>query len=174
MASAKPRDKKVDLPPKGPSNPDPITKERGAHPIEAGVGAAVIGAAAGLSAGMVGGPIGAAAGAVVGGIAGGYAGKGIGEWIDPTTEDRWVREYYDSRPDSERAVNRNLDDYRDAYHYGLSAKCHLGERRYEDVEPNLRSDWDRQRESKKLSWDDARPAIRHAYCRRIEAKNEKK
>ena len=32
--------KKLDLPPKGNRNPDPITNEAGAHPIETGVGAA--------------------------------------------------------------------------------------------------------------------------------------
>ena len=34
-------EKKVDLPPKGPRNADPLTDAPGAHPIETGVGAAV-------------------------------------------------------------------------------------------------------------------------------------
>ena len=32
------RDKKIDLPPRGSRNADPITDEPGAHPIEAGSG----------------------------------------------------------------------------------------------------------------------------------------
>ena len=59
----------------GDANPDPITGEKGAHPIGVGIGTAAGGAAAGAAAGMAAGPVGAVAGAVVGGIAGGLAGK---------------------------------------------------------------------------------------------------
>ena len=38
-------EKKVDLPPKGPRNADPLTDAPGAHPIETGVGATLGGAA---------------------------------------------------------------------------------------------------------------------------------
>ena len=44
------------------------------------------------------GPVGTAVGAIGGGIAGGYAGKGIGELIDPTTEDNWLRDNFKVRP----------------------------------------------------------------------------
>ena len=85
--------KSVDLPPYGPRNPDPITNAPGSHPIETGVGAVIGGVASGMAVGMVGGPVGAVVGAIVGGAAaGGLAGKGVGELIDPTTEDNWIRE----------------------------------------------------------------------------------
>ena len=90
------REKKVDLPPVGSRNPDPITDAPGAHPIETGIGAAVAGAASGVALGAVAGPIAAAVGAAAGAVAGGYAGKGIGELIDPTTEDNWLRENFPS------------------------------------------------------------------------------
>src|ERR1700728_4010015 len=90
-------EKKVDLPPKGERNPDPITNAPGSHPIETGIGAALAGAASGMAVGAVTGPVGAAVGAAIGAVAGGYAGKGIGEIIDPTTEDDWLRENFDSR-----------------------------------------------------------------------------
>jgi hypothetical protein len=32
----------------------------------------------------------------VGAVAGGYAGKGIGEMIDPTRDDRWLRDHFES------------------------------------------------------------------------------
>jgi hypothetical protein len=38
------------------------------------------------------GPVGTATGVAAGAIAGGLAGKGIGELIDPTTEDNWLRD----------------------------------------------------------------------------------
>jgi hypothetical protein len=164
------KDKTADLPPKGPRNPDPITDEPGSHPIETGVGAALGGAAAGLGAGLVGGPVGAAVGAVAGGIVGGLAGKGIGEWIDPTQEEQWVKEYYDSRPDPERANHRDVADYRGPYHYGLTAQREYSGRRFEEVEPNLRSGWDRQEAASQMPWEEARPAVRHAYCCKIDVK----
>ena len=41
--------RKVDLPPKGNRNPDPITDAPGSHPIETGIGAAVAGVATGMA-----------------------------------------------------------------------------------------------------------------------------
>lgn len=90
------RKKKVDLPPKGKRNADPITDAAGSHPIETGIGAAVAGAVGGVAAGAVAGPVAAAVGVAVGALAGGYAGKGIGEVIDPTTEDTWLRDNFKS------------------------------------------------------------------------------
>ena len=66
--------------------------------IETGIGAAVAGAASGMAVGAVTGPVGAAIGAAVGAVAGGYAGKGVGELIDPTTEDNWLPTTTASRP----------------------------------------------------------------------------
>ena len=116
--------KKVDLPPKGPRNADPLTDAPGSHPIETGVGAGLGGAAAGLAIGAVGGPVGAVIGGIVGGaVAGGLAGKGVGELIDPTTEDAWLREYFGS--DSQHKKGETHEHYRDAYRYGLTSCDHL-------------------------------------------------
>ena len=101
MASKKTTTKKdpeklVDAPPYGDRNPDPLTDSPGSHPIETGVGAVIGGVASGAAVGAVGGPIGAVVGGIIGGVVGGgLAGKGIGELIDPTTEDNWIREYMD-------------------------------------------------------------------------------
>src|SRR5687768_14342558 len=118
-------EKTVDLPPKGSRNPDPITDAAGAHPIETGVGAAIGGAAGGMAVGaLTGGPVGAVIGAIAGGaVVGGYAGKGVGELIDPTTEDNWLREYWDNRDEETKAIGvaKSHEDYRPAYRYGLSS-----------------------------------------------------
>jgi hypothetical protein len=98
MSTKKNPEKTTDLPPEGNRNPDPITDAPGSHPIEAGIGAAIGGAASGTAVGSVAGPVGTAIGAAVGAVAGGYAGKGLGELIDPTTEDNWLRENFQSRP----------------------------------------------------------------------------
>src|SRR3982750_2917322 len=122
MATEKKKDpeKTADLPPKGDRNPDPITDAPGAHPIETGVGAALGGAASGMAVGAVAGPVGAAIGAAVGAVAGGYAGKGVGELIDPTTEDNWLRESFPSRPYVKKG--ETFDSYETAYRYGGEAE----------------------------------------------------
>jgi uncharacterized protein (TIGR02271 family) len=170
-ATKKDKEKSVDLPPKGPRNTDPLSGAAGAHPIETGVGAAVGGAAAGLAVGALGGPVGAVIGAAVGGaLAGGLAGKGVGELIDPTTEDAWLREYFGSR--SERRRGETHEHYRDAYRYGLSASDRYRDRRFEDVEPDLRAGWEHARGTSTMSWDNAREAVRDAFNRTIQLREE--
>jgi len=169
MANKRPEG--VDLPPRGASNPDPLTGEPGSHPIEAGIGAVMGGVGAGMAGAVAGamgaGPVGAVVGAVIGvvagGVGGGYGGKAVGELIDPTTEDRWVNEYYHT----ERPRSRTIDDYRAPYHYGLASRRKYEGKRFEDVEGQLRTEWEGGKTSD-MKWDEARPAIRHAYCRIIE------
>jgi hypothetical protein len=152
------KEKSADLPPKGDRNADPITDAPGAHPIETGVGAALGGAAAGALAGAVGGPVGAIAGAIVGGgVVGGLAGKGVGELIDPTTEDKWLRDYYGSVKNAPAGYTH--ENYRPAYQYGIRSANDFSGRRYEEVEDDLRSGWDEEA----MTWDEARPAVRHAW-----------
>ena len=107
--------KKVDLPPSGARNADPITDQPGSHPIETGIGAVAAGAATGIAAGAVGGPVSAALGAAIGAVAGGYVGKSVGEMIDPTTEDHWLRDNFESRPYVEEGDN--FEDFQPAYRY---------------------------------------------------------
>src|SRR5580704_13232745 len=125
MATKISPDKKIDLPPRGTRNADPITNEAGSHPIETGIGAAVAGAAAGMAMSAFAGPVATAVGAAVGAVAGGYAGKGIGEMIDPTTEDNWLRDNFTSRPYVESGDN--FEDFHPAYRYGALAEAKYGD-----------------------------------------------
>src|SRR5690348_15169584 len=95
----------------GDANRDPLTGEPGAHPVGVGIGAAGAGAA-GAAIGSMAGPVGTAVGAVIGAVAGGYAGKGVAESIDPTAEDAYWRENYQSRPYVESGST--YDEYRPA------------------------------------------------------------
>src|SRR5262245_35636209 len=132
MADPRNPEKSVDVPPRGDRNPDPITGAAGSHPIETGIGAAAAGAASGLAAGAVAGPVGAAVGAAVGAVAGGLAGKGVGEMIDPTTEDNWLRENFSSRPYVRKG--ETYENYESAYRYGGQAESHHRGRGFHDVE----------------------------------------
>jgi uncharacterized protein (TIGR02271 family) len=111
-------------------------------------------------------------GAAVGGaLAGGLAGKGVGELIDPTTEDNWLREYF--REDRTRTAGTTAETYRPAYHYGVAAGTRHDGRRWDEVEPELRTGWDRSRGDSKLSWDQARGATRDAFDRTLRLHEER-
>lgn len=146
------------------SNPDPITKAPGAHPVGTGIGAAG-GGAAGAAIGSVAGPVGAGIGIVAGAIAGGLAGKGVAERIDPTVEDAYWREHYTNEPYVQR--DYSYDDYQPAYRSGYDAYSRYGQsgRRWEDMEPDLRTEYERNRGQSRLNWDQARFASRAAWDR---------
>jgi hypothetical protein len=144
-------------------NRDPITGEPGAHPVGAGVGAAIGGAAAGAAAGMAAGPIGTVAGAVIGGVAGGLAGKEVAEQIDPSMEDHHWRNEYRLRDYYDPMIG--YDEVGPAYQYGWESRAEYGDRKWEDVEPDLAHDWTNRRGKSTLDWGRARPATRDAWDR---------
>ena len=160
------RDNKIDGP---DANPDPITGAPGAHPVGTGVGAAgggAAGAAAGaaIGAAMSGpaAPIGAVVGAVAGAVAGGLAGKGVAEAVNPTAEDAYWRENYSDR---EYTKGASYDEFGPAYRYGVSSYSEYPDRRFEDIEPDLRREWPTARGSSRLEWDRARLAAKDSWQR---------
>ena len=122
----------------------------GSHPIETGIGAAVGGAATGAAVGTVAGPVGTAVGAAVGAVAGGYAGKGIGELIDPTTEDNWLRENFSGRPYVKQG--ETFDTYHPAYHYGAEAESSTGAGASPNIERDLERDWESRQDRGNMTW----------------------
>jgi uncharacterized protein (TIGR02271 family) len=90
--------------------------------------------------------------------------------IDPTTEDAWLQEYFGARSDRRRGETH--EDHRDAYRYGLAASDRYHDQRFEDVEPDLRSGWDHARGTSTMSWDEARGAVRDAFHRTIQLREE--
>ena len=160
MSTEKKDDKKsVDLPPYGPRNPDPITDSPGSHPIETGVGAALGGAATGAALGVAIGPPGVVLGAVAGAIAGGLAGKGVGELIDPTTEDNWIRDWLAGRD------RGTLDDAKatKAYRFGLRQEAKHPTETFDQAEPQLRAEWERVRDADDPRWEDVNGSARAGF-----------
>jgi hypothetical protein len=144
-------------------NRDPITGAPGAHPVGTGLGAAG-GGTAGLVAGAaVAGPVGAIAGAAIGAVAGGLAGKSAAEAIDPTAEETYWRTTYITR--AYVKPGSSYDDYGPAYRYGWESAAKYPGRNFEDVETDLRQDWDRSRGRSKLDWDRAKPAVKDSWHR---------
>ncbi|HEV3198033.1 MAG TPA: hypothetical protein VGZ73_09000 [Bryobacteraceae bacterium] len=155
-------------------NRDPISGEKGAHPVGVGVGTAVGGGVAGgalgaagaaLAAGAAGaaaGPVGAVVGAVAGGIIGAAAGKEVAEHINPTLEDTYWRENYRNRPYVEEDIE--YDEYQPAYQYGWESRTVYSGRTFDEAEPELENGWKTGSRSK-LTWDQVKHAVRDAWDR---------
>lgn len=157
-ATTKQADRKL----RADTNRDPITGTPGAHPVGTGVGAAG-GAAAGAAIGALGGPIGAAVGLVAGAVAGGLAGKGVAETIDPTAEDAYWRTNYSQQPYVTK--DAAYATYQPAYRTGYEGRRRYPGKRCEEVEANLKRDYETSSGTGGLSWDKARSATRDAWNR---------
>jgi hypothetical protein len=145
------------------TNPDPISKAPGAHPVGTGIGAVLGGAAAGAATGTVAGPVGTLAGAAVGAVVGGLAGKGVAEAIDPTREAAYWRNNFAER--SYVKDGSNFDDYGPAYGYGVDSFGRYPGRVFDDVEPDLSRGWSTGHGTSSLSWEHAKHAVRDAWNR---------
>jgi hypothetical protein len=166
MATKTNPQKIVDLPPKGDRNPDPISNEPGSHPIETGIGAAAGGAAAGMAVGAFGGPIAGAVGAIAGAVAGAYAGKGIGEMIDPTIEDTWLRDNFESRPYV--LEDETFETYQPVYRYGAAAEAKYGDAGFNAIVDDLERDWAKSEGIPGMTWPKARDAVKDSYERTVQ------
>jgi len=144
-------------------NRDPITGARGAHPVGTGVGAATGGAATGAAIGSVAGPIGTAAGVVVGAVVGGLVGKGVAEKVNPTVERKYWSNNYRQEPYYREG--QSFEDYEGAYRTGYEGYARYGDRTWEEVQEDLRNDYERNRGESSLTWQEANPATRAAWDR---------
>ena len=144
-------------------NRDPITGAPGSHPVGTGLGAAGGGAAGAAIGGAVGGPVGAVVGAGVGAVVGGMTGKGAAELVNPTVEDAYWRDNFMSRP--YYTAGDTYEIYQPAYQYGWESYPKYRGRKFDEVESELRSDWEKTKHSANLTWDRAKNATRDAWHR---------
>ncbi|WP_242065312.1 YsnF/AvaK domain-containing protein [Trichocoleus sp. FACHB-262] len=145
------------------ANRDPLSGQPGAHPVGTGIGAAGIGTVGAVVGGVIGGPVGAVIGSAVGAVAGGLVGKSAAESVDPTVEDDYWRNNYNSRPYVE--PGHTYDDYKPAYQtgyegYGLHANTG---RKFDEIEPDLRNHYETRQGNAGLGWDKAKHAARDAW-----------
>ncbi|HSM10467.1 MAG TPA: hypothetical protein VK827_02710 [Lysobacter sp.] len=136
----------------------------GSHAVGTAVGGVAGGAAAGAIAGTMFGPIGTLIGAGVGVVAGAVIGRGVAERVDPTGENEYWRHAYQTRPYAKHEYDFDRD-YSVAYGYGLDAREKYGATSFDQIEPDLRKEWDNARGQSRLSWDEARPAVLDAFSR---------
>jgi len=146
------------------ANRDPLTGAPGAHPVGVGTGAAA-GGAAGAVIGAIAGPIGALAGGVAGAVAGAIVGKGAAEAVNPTVEHAYWRSEFGKRPYFMQGSA--YDQYGPAYQLGWESHASYSTKgkTFDEVEADLRRDWDRRHGSSKLTWENAKSAARDAWQR---------
>ncbi|HSR64056.1 MAG TPA: hypothetical protein VLM17_00405 [Xanthomonadaceae bacterium] len=145
-------------------NRDPITGTPGSHPLGTGVGAAG-GALAGAAIGSLFGPIGTLVGGALGTIGGGAAGHTAAERVDPTGEATYWRENVSTRPYYKSTYDFDTD-YAPAYAYGSDARARHADRRWDDrLENDLASGWDKAKAKSRLTWAEAKDAVRDAWNR---------
>jgi hypothetical protein len=145
----------------------PVAKEEkkkaaGTGAVVGGVAGGVAGgAAAGAAVGGMTGPVGAAVGAVAGAVIGAVAGRSMK--ADPKAEDKYWRENYTSRPYV--SDGSKYEDYGPAYSHGVNAYTRSPDRQFDEMEPELRTDWSNTRGNSSLEWDHAKHASRDAWQR---------
>ena len=86
----------------------------------------------------------------------------ISDW---QAEDDYWRTNYETRPYI--GSNRKYDDWQPAYRYGYESSQRYPGRRWEDVEPNLRSGWEtyEYRRDNRSTWEQVKDAVRDAWNR---------
>ncbi len=144
---------------------DPLTGEPGAHPVGTGIGAAGAGTIGTIIGGVVGGPVGAVVGAAIGAVSGGLLGKNTAEVIDVSREHEHWRDNHVSRPYIES--NKTYDDYAPAYKTGYEAFGRHGDsgKTFEEIEPELETEYVKTHGTTGLPWDKAKPAAQDAYLK---------
>jgi hypothetical protein len=109
--------------------------------------------------------VGGAIGAAVGAVAGGLAGHAAGEAVNPSVEDIYWRQAHIREPYYRKDFT--YDDYGPAYRTGYegASRYHGQNRRFDDVEPELRGDYQRLKGKSRFAWEDAKAAARAAWDR---------
>ena len=101
----------------------------------------------------------------MGAVVGGYAGKGLGEMIDPTTEDNWLRDQFESRPYVKKG--ETFETYVPAYRYGAEAEARYGDAGIDLMDEQLQRDWEASKDSD-MPWTKAKAAVQDAYDRTVQ------
>ena len=91
------------------------------------------------------------------------AGNEVPGSFDANAEENYWRQNYSSRPYVTDGVSFN--EYRPAYRYGIDAHRRYQGQSFEQVEPELMSEWDRFKGTSSLTWDGARHAARDSWQR---------
>ena len=87
----------------------------------------------------------------------------IGTRSDWTTEETYWRENYNRRPYVQ--PGQDYDAYGPAYRFGYDASTRYPVKNWNDVEADLRRDWDRYEYRGQSTWEQIKSAVRDAWDR---------
>ena len=85
---------------------------------------------------------------------------GVSDW---NTEESYWRDNWSTRPYAH--ADRGFDYYRPGYRYGHESATRFRGRAWNDVEPELRSGWDRWEHRGQSTWENVKDAVRDAWNR---------
>lgn len=86
-----------------------------------------------------------------------------GAMLDWTTEEDYWRSNYSTRPYA--STNRDFEYWRPGYRYGYeSAMSHQG-RKWNEVENELRTGWDKYQYRGQTTWEQIKDAVRDGWDR---------
>jgi hypothetical protein len=148
--------------------PDDIRRDemRAGDEIGEAVGG-ISGVLTGAALGSLGGPIGTIIGGIAGAVSGWWAGKAISEAASHVTTDDedYYRTHYERS--GARVADRSYDDVRPAYQLGhlASRNPDYANRRFEEVETDLRRGWSGDVSERHGQWEHVRDYARHAFER---------
>ena len=94
---------------------------------------------------------------------GGLTGKAVAEKLDPTVEDAYWRTNYSKQKYVER--NATFATYQPAYRTGYEGYNRYSGKKYQEVEADLRRDYERSAGTATLAWDKAKHATHDAWNR---------
>jgi hypothetical protein len=99
------------------------------------------------------------------GATGGAEASGVTGFTEWGREETYWRDNFSSRPYARG--DRGFDVFRPAYRYGTESANRLRGRKWSDVEPELRSGWERyeHRGASHSAWADIKDAVRDAWDR---------
>lgn len=124
----------------------------------------ISGVVAGAAVGSAVGPIGTVIGGILGAMGGWWSGRAISEAATTITkdDDDFYRRKYES---TGRAGTRSYDEVKPAYYLGhvASRNPDYRNRSFQDIEPDLRTGWSRQRNLG--TWEDVRGFANEGFSR---------
>jgi hypothetical protein len=83
--------------------------------------------------------------------------------INPDTEDAYWQSQYQNENYYE--AGSKYDDYRSAYRTGYEGYGRYGDRKFDEVENDLRNDWERAKGNTQMAGDKAKHAVKAAWHR---------
>lgn len=86
-----------------------------------------------------------------------------GSMLDWKTEEDYWRTNYGNRPYA--TTNRDFNYWRPGYQYGYESATRYQGRKWNDVEPDLRTGWDKYENRGQTTWEQIKDAVRDAWDR---------